>query len=91
MTHSDTHLDAMLRHLGAAYYEATQGRATRAGHPRQPGGQHPYTHRWARRVEDVMSTSVITVRAASADDGPSRGRRGVGGRPGRGAGPGRPA
>ncbi|HZR49658.1 MAG TPA: CBS domain-containing protein [Streptosporangiaceae bacterium] len=86
MTHSDIHLDAMLRHLGAAYYEATQGRATRAdvtraldtvaehmhekpshapsapaGHPRKPGDRRPYTHRWARRVEDVMTTSVVTV------------------------------
>jgi CBS domain-containing protein len=86
MTRSDMHLDAMLRHLGAAYYEATQGRASRAdvtraldtvaehlnekpahpassrpGHPRQPGDRRPFTHRWARRVEDVMSTSVVTV------------------------------
>jgi CBS domain-containing protein len=30
MPRSDTHLDAMLRHLGAAYYESLHGRATRA-------------------------------------------------------------
>jgi CBS domain-containing protein len=86
MTRNDLHLDAMLRHLGAAYYEATQGRATRADvtraldtvaehlnekpshaasprteHRRQPGDRRPYTHRWARRVEDVMTASVVTV------------------------------
>lgn len=86
MTRNDLHLDAMLRHLGAAYYEATQGRATRADvtraldtvaehlnekpshtasprseHHRHPGDRRPYTHRWARRVEDVMTTSVVTV------------------------------
>jgi len=30
MTRRDTHLDAMLRHLGAAYYESQHGRATSA-------------------------------------------------------------
>jgi CBS domain-containing protein len=30
MTRSDTHMDAMLRHLGAAYYESLHGRASAA-------------------------------------------------------------
>jgi hypothetical protein len=30
MARTDIHLDAMLRHLGAAYYESLHGRATRA-------------------------------------------------------------
>ena len=30
MTHSDAHLDAVLRHLGAAYYESLHGRAARS-------------------------------------------------------------
>jgi CBS domain-containing protein len=30
MPHTDIHLDAMLRHLGAAYYESLHGRASRA-------------------------------------------------------------
>lgn len=30
MTRADIHVDAMLRHLGAAYYESLHGRATRA-------------------------------------------------------------
>jgi CBS domain-containing protein len=30
MTRTDTHLDAMLRHLGAAYYESLHGRAVRS-------------------------------------------------------------
>ena len=31
MPRTDIHLDSMLRHLGAAYYESLHGRATRAG------------------------------------------------------------
>ena len=84
MARTDTHLDAMLRHLGAAYYESLHGRATRldvtraldtvdehlseqAPHrtparPHQaPQGNEPRRRRWARRVSDVMSTSVVTV------------------------------
>jgi hypothetical protein len=30
MARTDIHLDAMLRHLGAAYYESLQGRAARS-------------------------------------------------------------
>ncbi len=89
MARSDVHLDAMLRHLGAAYYEATQGRASRAdvtraletvaeamhekvsyttterpapaAHPAHRGHPRPHSRRWARRVEDVMTTAVVTV------------------------------
>ena len=88
MARTDIHLDAMLRHLGAAYYESLHGRATRtgrgprAGHggraperavaasrPRpRPARPHPAHQgdelrhrRWARRVSDVMTTSVVTV------------------------------
>jgi CBS-domain-containing membrane protein len=89
MARTDTYLDAMLRHLGAAYYESLHGRATRSdvtraldtveehlkepaagpavgaparshpAHPAHPGG--PQHRRWARRVRDVMTTSVVTV------------------------------
>ncbi len=96
MPRTDVHLDAMLRHLGAAYYESLHGRAARsdvtraldtvedhlkeqsarrpataeaAAHrtPRVPpqahgdDGGHPHHRRYARRVRDVMTTSVITV------------------------------
>jgi len=87
MARSDTYLDAMLRHLGAAYYESLHGRATRtdvaraldtveehlneppshpgparAARPRPSGqGDEPRHRRWARRVSDVMTTSVVTV------------------------------
>ena len=87
MTRTDDHVDAMLRHLGAAYYESLHGRAVRsdvtraldtveehlnAQAPRQArprAGQHPADqdghgtrrHRWARRVSDVMTTTVVTV------------------------------
>lgn len=87
MARTDTYLDAMLRHLGAAYYESLHGRATRsdvtraldtveehlkepaaspaAGVPAQSRPAHPagakQHRRWARRVRDVMTTSVVTV------------------------------
>ena len=82
MARTDTYLDAMLRHLGAAYYESLHGRATRmdvtraldtvedhlnenkqAPHRtrRVPQGNEPWRRRWARRVSDVMTTSVVTV------------------------------
>jgi hypothetical protein len=86
MARTDIHLDAMLRHLGAAYYESLHGRATRsdvnraldtveehlheqASHP-APVQASPHSahngegtrhRRWARRVSDVMTTSVVTV------------------------------
>ena len=87
MTRRDDYLDAMLRHLGAAYYESLHGRAsrtdvtraldtveehlneqsTRSGAAPQPSpspapranGSRP--NRWAARVSDVMTTSVVTV------------------------------
>jgi CBS domain-containing protein len=88
MARTDVHFDAMLRHLGAAYYESLHGRATRtdvaraldtveehlnehSAHPAPAGASahpHPAHHghevrhrRWARRVSDVMTTSVVTV------------------------------
>ena len=84
MARTDIYLDAMLRHLGAAYYESLHGRATRSDvnraldtveehlheqtpHPARTS-PHPAHHaqgirhrRWARRVSDVMTTSVVTV------------------------------
>ena len=95
MARTDIHLDAMLRHLGAAYYESRHGRATRTDvtraldtveehlheQSRRPahagaestrprdrgdrnahGGEEPgHPRGWARRVSDVMTTSVVTV------------------------------
>jgi CBS domain-containing protein len=83
MARTDVHLDAMLRHLGAAYYESLHGRATRsdvnraldtveehlheqaAARPARPAPVHhddgPRHRRWARRVSDVMTTTVVTV------------------------------
>jgi CBS domain-containing protein len=87
MARTDTYLDAMLRHLGAAYYESLHGRATRtdvaraldtveehlnepsshpgparAARPRPASqGDEPRHRRWARRVSDVMTASVVTV------------------------------
>ena len=88
MARSEAHLDAMLRHLGAAYYESLHGRATRTDvaraldtveehlneQPQHPGPARAYTRphpaaqgnearhrRWARRVGDVMTATVVTV------------------------------
>jgi CBS domain-containing protein len=79
MTRTDTHLDAMLRHLGAAYYESLHGRAARSDvaraldtveerlgeqgppAPKVPHHQELRKRRWARRVSDVMTTTVVTV------------------------------
>ena len=86
MARTDIYLDAMLRHLGAAYYESLHGRATRSdvaraldtvedhlNEPPRPGPARiasphlvpqdgePRHRRWARRVSDVMTTSVVTV------------------------------
>ena len=88
MARTDVHFDAMLRHLGAAYYESLHGRATRTDvaraldtieehlneQPPHPGparastrphlahqGHEMRRRRWARRVSDVMTTSVVTV------------------------------
>jgi CBS domain-containing protein len=87
MARTDIYLDAMLRHLGAAYYESLHGRATRtdvtravdtveehlnehsshpgparAAHPRSAGQGGELRHRrWARKVSDVMTSSVVTV------------------------------
>jgi CBS domain-containing protein len=84
MARADTNLEAMLRHLGAAYYESLHGRATRLDVTRAldtvdehlteqaqhrpparphhaPKGDEPWRRRWARRVSDVMTTSVVTV------------------------------
>lgn len=92
MPRTDPQLDAMLRHLGAAYYDSLYGRATRAdvtravgtvaeslnegaarpgpdapdarSHDRAPG-EPPPEHGWARKVSDVMTTSVVTVDRAT--------------------------
>jgi CBS domain-containing protein len=82
MARTEAHLDAMLRHLGAAYYESLHGRADRSDVARaldtveehlheppaptdgQPGPARPRQtrhRRWARRVSDVMTTTVVTV------------------------------
>jgi CBS domain-containing protein len=79
MTRTDTHLDAMLRHLGAAYYESLHGRAARSDvaraldtveerlgeqgppAPKAPHREEQRKRRWARRVSDVMTTTVVTV------------------------------
>ncbi|HTS96000.1 MAG TPA: CBS domain-containing protein [Streptosporangiaceae bacterium] len=74
MTRGDAQFDAMLRHLGAAYYQTMHGDGTASdvasalrsaeaadGRDRLPGNhvRPPHHGRW--RVSDVMTTSVVTV------------------------------
>jgi CBS domain-containing protein len=84
MNRRDAHLDAMLRHLGAAYYDSLHGKAAPADVARaldsvagqvgdEPAGQPTAAgrngstasqkrhSRWRSRVQDVMTTSVVTV------------------------------
>jgi len=84
MNRKDAHLDAMLRHLGAAYYDSLHGRAGPADVARALDsvagqvGEEPTEQptaagrggsvasqkrrgRWHSRVQDVMTTSVVTV------------------------------
>jgi CBS domain-containing protein len=74
MSRRDEHFDAMLRHLGAAYYQTIRGDGTAAQVARAlesaeaADGRRPasgasrrrhHSGRW--RVSDVMSTDVVTV------------------------------
>lgn len=82
MTRRDAHLDAMLSHLGAAYYDSLHGKASatdviravdsvaehfgeelpvreQAAPPPYHGPRHH--GRWHSRVDDIMTTSVITA------------------------------
>jgi CBS domain-containing protein len=74
MSRSDVHFDAMLRHLGAAYYQTIHGDGTASDVARalesaeaadgreresQRRAHRPHRGRW--RVRDVMTTDVLTV------------------------------
>jgi len=75
MTRREEHFDAMLRHLGATYYQTVRGSATaadvaralesveaEAGHGPEPAGTRSWPARTGRwRVADVMTTDVVTV------------------------------
>jgi len=74
MTRRDEHFDAMIRHLGAAYYQAIHGDGTAAdvaralesaeaadGHAAEFGPYRTRHHSGRWRVSDVMTTRVVTV------------------------------
>jgi CBS domain-containing protein len=79
MTRREEHIDAMLRHLGATYYQTVRGGATASDVARalesveaedsrreEPAGSRRAgkTGRW--RVSDVMTTDVVTVGKAAS-------------------------
>ena len=79
MTRREEHFDAMLRHLGAMYYQTVRGGATASDVARalesveaEDGGRDApagsrragKTGRW--RVSDVMTTDVVTVGKAAS-------------------------
>jgi CBS-domain-containing membrane protein len=79
MTRRDEHFDAMMRHLGAAYYQTIHGHGTAADVQRAldsaeaadgRNGQAASArtrHRSGRwRVSDVMTTDVVTVGTATS-------------------------
>jgi CBS domain-containing protein len=72
MSDREAQFDAMLRYLGAAYYQTINGEALAAdvaralesveaadGHPRERPRRRPHRGRW--RVSDVMTEDVVTV------------------------------
>jgi CBS domain-containing protein len=77
MSHRDAHMDAMLRHLGAAYYQTVRGQGSAleveralesveyahgSGDGLAGARERSRSHRGGRwRVRDVMSTDVVTV------------------------------
>ena len=60
MSRTETHIDGLLRHLGAAYYDSLQGRATQAD-----------VTRAVDNVADQLAEQALAP-AASAADGPKR-------------------
>ena len=70
MARTDIHLDAMLRHLGAAYYESLHGRATRADVSRALGTVEEHLYEQAQRHP---AGAARTAREhAPVPDGPRR-------------------
>jgi CBS domain-containing protein len=58
MPRTDIHFDAMLRHLGAAYYESLHGRATRADVSRALDTVEEHLHEQAQRPASSMAKSA---------------------------------
>jgi CBS domain-containing protein len=83
MTRTDTHLDAMLRHLGAAYYESLHGRAPRSdvtraldtvqehlgeqGPPAPKRGQAPHHEELRKRRWARRVGDVMTTKVVTVD------------------------
>ncbi len=66
MPRTDIHLDAMLRHLGAAYYESLHGRATRADVARAIDAVEDHLHEHARGPAPASARHAAGQRGADA-------------------------
>ena len=60
MSRTDIHLDAMLRHLGAAYYESLHGRATRSDVNRALDTVEEHLHEQVQRPSPGAAGGVRT-------------------------------
>jgi CBS domain-containing protein len=69
MPRTDIHFDAMLRHLGAAYYESLHGRATRADLTRALDTVEEHLHEQAQRPSSGAAGSVRHPADKHADHG----------------------
>jgi hypothetical protein len=63
MARTDTHLDGMLRHLGAAYYDSLHGRATQADVTRAVDS---VAKRLNEQGEPAARNAPVTLRASTA-------------------------
>src|SRR5512146_1522197 len=75
MPRTDIHLESMLRHLGAAYYESLHGRASRADVTRALDTVEEHLHEQARRPSSGTGPSVrhaADKHAADHDDDGAR-------------------
>ena len=79
MPRTDIHLDAMLRHLGAAYYESLHGRATRADVTRALNTVEEHLHEEATTRQDAAPAAVPAPRSPDGATADARGQQRPGG------------
>ena len=71
MARTDIHLDAMLRHLGAAYYESLHGRATRSDVNRALDTVEEHLHEQTPHPARTSPPRLTTAREPGTAGGPA--------------------